>query len=82
MKFIAVFFCLIIFSLAHHAQTPDQILATANGQKFTVKDLPSEVGAAYANLSKNVAETRKALLEQQIAETLFEIGSEDEKSDA
>lgn len=72
MKFIAVCFCLIVFSLSFRAQTPDQILATANGQKFTVKDLPPEVGAAYTNLSKNVAETRKALLEQQIIETLFE----------
>lgn len=72
MKFIAVCFCLIIFSLSYRAQTPDQILATANDQKFTVKDLPPEVGAAYTNLSKNVAETRKAMLEQQIIETLFE----------
>jgi protein-disulfide isomerase/flagellar motor switch/type III secretory pathway protein FliN len=72
MKFIAVCFCLIVFSLSFLAQTPDQILATANGQKFTVKDLPPEVGEAYTNLSKNVAETRKALLEQQMIETLFE----------
>lgn len=72
MKFIAVCFCLIIFSLSCAAQTPEQVLATANGQKFTVKDLPSEIGQAYANLSKNVAETRKAMLEQQIIETIFE----------
>lgn len=72
MKFIAVCFCLIVFALSFKAQTPDQILATANGQKFTVKDLPPEVGEAYTNLSKNVAETRKALLEQQMIETLFE----------
>ncbi len=72
MKFISVCFCLIIFSLSHSAQMPDQVLATANGQKFTVKDLPSEIGAAYANLSKNAAEMRKAMLEQQIIETIFE----------
>src|SRR4051812_20942709 len=72
MKFIAVCFCLIVFSLSFLAQTPDQILATTNGLKFTVKDLPLEVGQAYANLSKNVAEVRKAMLEQQIIETLFE----------
>ncbi len=72
MKFIFVCFYLVIFSFALFAQMPEQVLATANGQKFTVNDLPPEVGQAYVNLSKNVAETRKALLEQQIAETVFE----------
>jgi protein-disulfide isomerase len=72
MKIIAICFCLIIFSFALFAQMPDQVLATANGQKFTVADLSPEVAEAYTNLSKDVADTRKALLEQQIAETLFE----------
>ncbi len=72
MKFVLACICLIIFPLALFAQMPEQVLATANGQKFTVTDLPSEVGQAYVNLSKNVAETRKALLEQQIVETFFE----------
>ncbi len=72
MKIISVFFCLIVLSLALFAQTPDQILATANGQKFTVAELPPEIAEAYTNLSKTVAETRKTLLEQQIAETLFD----------
>ncbi len=73
MKIIATCFCLIIFSFSLAAQTPDQVLATANGQKFTVKDLPTEIAEAYGNLSKTVAERRQALLEQQIAETLFEL---------
>lgn len=72
MKFVLAYFCLIIFPFALFAQMPEQVLATANGQKFTVTDLPPEIGQAYVNLSKNVAETRKALLEQQIVETLFE----------
>jgi protein-disulfide isomerase len=72
MKIIAICFCLIIFSFALFAQMPDQVLATANGQKFTVADLSPEVAEAYTNLSKDVADTRKALLEQQIAETLSE----------
>ncbi|MEP6901830.1 MAG: thioredoxin domain-containing protein [Actinomycetota bacterium] len=71
MKIIVTCFCLIIFSFALSAQTPDQVLATANGQKFTVKDLPAEIAEAFADLSKTVADTRKILLEQQIAETLF-----------
>ncbi len=72
MKIIATCFCFIIFSFSVFAQMPDQVLATSNGQKFTVKDLPAEIAEAYTNLSKTVADTRKTLLEQLIAETLFE----------
>ena len=52
---------------------PEQILATANAQKFTVADLPADVSAAYLNLSKNIAEVRQALLDAQIVETLFDL---------
>ena len=73
MKFNLACFCLIIFSLCQAAaQTPEQILATANGQKFTVADLPPNIAEAYLGLSKKIVETRKALLEQQIVETIFE----------
>lgn len=72
MKIIATCFCFIIFSFSVFAQMPDQVLATSNGQKFTVKDLPAEIAGAYTNLSKTVADTRKTLLEQQIVETFFE----------
>jgi protein-disulfide isomerase len=71
MKIVSIFLCFIIFSFSLFAQTPEQVLATANGQKFTVQDLPPEIGGAYANLSKTVAETRKALLEQEVIETIF-----------
>jgi protein-disulfide isomerase len=71
MKFIAACFCLIIFSFSLVAQTPDQVLATANGQNFTVRELPPEVAEAYLNLSKKVIEMRKILLEQQTIETIF-----------
>jgi protein-disulfide isomerase len=79
MKFILAWFCLIIFSLSLLAQTPEQVLATANGQKFTVRDLPPEVGEEYLNLSKTVAETRKTLIEQQVLETLFEMEAKSKK---
>ena len=52
---------------------PGQVLATANGQKFMVKNLPAGIAEAFGNLSKTVAETRKSLLEQQITEILFEL---------
>ena len=73
MKFILTCFCLIIFSALLCAQTPEQALATANGQKFTVKELPPPIAKAFTDLSKTVAEMRKALVEQQIVETLFEM---------
>lgn len=63
----------MIFTFTSFAQKPDEILATANGQKFTSKDLAPEASQAFENLPKTIAETRKALLEQQIADTLFEI---------
>lgn len=72
MKFVLTLFCLIVFSIVVSAQTPEQILATANGQKFLVSDLPPAVGEAYLNLSKAVAETRKNLLEEYIVQTIFE----------
>ena len=73
MKFIAIFFYLILSSFTLFAQMPEQVLATANAQKFTVADLPADVSAAYVNLSKNVAEVRQALLDAQIIETLFDL---------
>ena len=79
MKFILASLCLVIFSLAATAQTPEQVLATANGQKFTVRDLPPEIGQAYLNLSKNAAAMRTALLEQQIIETIFEMEAKAKK---
>ncbi len=72
MKLITTLFCLLIFTFALFAQKPDEILATANGQKFTSKDLTPIASGAFENLPKTIAETRKALLEQQIADILLE----------
>src|SRR5688500_11005108 len=72
MKTLLIIFCLIIFSSVPFAQMPEQVLATANGRNFTVKYLQLNVAEAYVKLSKTVAETRTALLEQQIVETIFE----------
>ncbi len=72
MKFITATFCLLIFTFALFAQKPDEILATANGQKFTNNDLSPEASTAFKNLPNTIGELRKSLFEQQIAETLFE----------
>ncbi len=72
MKFIATIFCLLIFTFTLFAQKADEVLATANGQKFTSKDLATEAREAFENLPKTLGEIRQALLEQQIADALFE----------
>ena len=72
MKFIATCFLLSIFAFTIAAQTSVQILAKANGQSFTVADLPPQVREAFVNLAKNSIETRKFLFNQQIAEILLE----------
>ena len=75
MKFIATFFCLLIFTFALFAQKADEVLATANGQKFTSKDLAPEVREAVEKLPKTIGDIRQSLLEQQIADALFEAES-------
>lgn len=72
MRFITICFCLIIFTFSIAAQTSVQILAKANGQNFTVANLPPQVREAFVNLSKNSIETRKNLFNQQIGEILLE----------
>ena len=72
MKFIATVFCLLIFTFTLFAQKADTILATANNQTFTAKDIAPEAREAFENLPKTLGEIRQALLEQQIADALFE----------
>jgi predicted DsbA family dithiol-disulfide isomerase len=73
MKFKAAIFCLItFFSFNIFAQNADEVLATANGRKFTAKDFPANVQNAYLNLPKTIAEKREQFLQQQIEEILME----------
>ncbi|MDQ3372816.1 MAG: hypothetical protein M3521_02880, partial [Acidobacteriota bacterium] len=71
--FFAGFLVLLSFSV--FAQKIDEVLATANSQNFTTKDLAPELREAFVNLPKTMAEMRKALLEQQIADVLVEAES-------
>jgi len=72
MKFIATLFCLLIFTFTLFAQKADTVLATANNQTFTAADLAPEAREAFENLPKTLGEIRGSLLEQQIADALFE----------
>lgn len=71
MKLFSVIL-LLFLSLSIFAQKPDEILATANGQNFTAKDLTPEARQALENLPATVREARQILLEQQITEILLE----------
>jgi len=73
MKYIAAFFCSIIFAFSIFAQQTDEVLALANGQTFTVKNLSPEAQKLYADLPAAVATARKQLLAQMISDALFEM---------
>jgi len=72
MKLIAAIFCLIILTFSLFAQNTDEILATANNQKFTSKDLEPNMREAFEKLPTVIADMRKALLEQQITDVLLD----------
>jgi protein-disulfide isomerase len=72
MKLLSVF-VLLFLSLNVVAQTSEEVLATANNQTFTSRDLAPGIREAFDNLPKVVAEKRKELLEEQIAGNLFEV---------
>jgi protein-disulfide isomerase len=74
MKFLnnlLVILCFVVFATGINAQTQSEILATANGQNYTSKDLPPELQAAYDGLSKAIKDERTELLAEQIADLLF-----------
>ncbi|MDQ3322274.1 MAG: DsbA family protein [Acidobacteriota bacterium] len=82
MKSFAVFLLLSLFAFNLFAQTSEQILAAANNQNFTAKDLAPETRQAFENLPATVADARKQLLEQQIVETLLEMEAVAQKTTA
>ena len=72
MKYITAFFCLIVLAFSVSAQQTDEVLAAANGQTFTVKNLSPEVQKLYADLPAAIAAVRKDLFTRIIADVLFE----------
>lgn len=69
---LSALFLLFLLSFSAFAQTPDAVSATANGQTFTAKDLSPEVQKELAELPAMLKNARQNLLEQQIADVLFE----------
>ncbi|HQU86133.1 MAG TPA: thioredoxin domain-containing protein, partial [Pyrinomonadaceae bacterium] len=72
MKFFSTLFCLLFLTFSLFAQKTDEVLATANGQNYTVKNLSPEAAQEWLNQAKTIAEVRSNLLSQLVAEKLFE----------
>ncbi len=72
MKLITASTLLIFLALAISAQKPDDVLATANGRTFTVRDLSVETQQAVTSLPTRVFATRTAMLDQMVNQRLLD----------
>lgn len=72
MKIVLTLFCSIFFALSIFAQKPDEVLAAANGRTFTVKNLSPETQKIYVDLPVSIADARRRLLSEMIADAMFE----------
>lgn len=69
-KLLIYLFSLLIFGVSSNAQTND-ILASVNGQNFTINDLDPETRSIFESEKTKTAELRNELLGEQIAQMLF-----------
>ncbi len=72
MKLIQIFILIPLLSLLTAAQKPDDVLATATGHAFTVRDLSAEAQAAVTALPTRVFATRTAILDQIVNQRLLD----------
>jgi protein-disulfide isomerase len=70
MKFLFVFSLVVVFTCAAAAQKADDVLATATGHSFRLRDLSETTQKDVANLPGNLAKGRTALLDQLINQRL------------
>lgn len=73
MKLFFTVVFLFLVSLVAFAQKPDDVLATATGRSWTIKDLSPEAREAQATFAAKVASVRKQLLSQMLGESLIEV---------
>ncbi len=71
MKLIKALFLIIALALAVAAQKPDDVLATAVGRTFTIRDLPAETQQAVNLFSTRIFATRTAILDQLVNQRLL-----------
>ena len=73
MKFINILAIVVILAFTAAAQKPDDILATATGHTFRVKDLSEDTLKIIANVPANLAKGRSDLLGQMLNQRALNI---------
>ena len=73
MKFINILAIVVILAFTAAAQKPDDILATATGHTFRVKDLSEDTRKIIANVPANLAKGRSDLLGQMLNQRALNI---------
>ncbi|MEP6789633.1 MAG: hypothetical protein ABJB40_14435, partial [Acidobacteriota bacterium] len=67
--YVLIFLCAV--SIAATAQKPDDILATATGHTFKVRDLSADTQKDVADVPANMPKARAALLEQLVSQRVL-----------
>jgi len=72
MKVIFVLTLIFLVAGMSAAQKPDDVLATAQGHSFTIRDLSPEAQEAVTSLPTRVFATRTAILEQMVYQRILD----------
>jgi protein-disulfide isomerase len=71
MKLIKTTFLIFVFAIAASAQKPDDVLATATGRTFTIRDLSAETQQAVSLLPTRLFASRTEALDKMISQRLL-----------
>ncbi len=72
MKFIKVLFFISVLTIGAFAQRTDDVLATATGMTFRLRDLSRETQKDVADLPVKIPKARLSLLEQLVSRRTFD----------
>lgn len=72
MKFIKILFFIFVLAIVAFAQRTDDILATATGMTFRLRDLSTETQKDVADLPVKIPKARASLLEHLVGRRTFE----------
>ena len=72
MKFIKILFFIIVLAIGAAAQRTDDVLATATGMSFRLRDLSPETQKDVAELPVKIPKARISLLEQLVSRRTFD----------
>ena len=72
MRFLNAFIFLFVLILSSSGQTMDDVLATAAGHNFRIRDLSATTQKDVADLPVNMAKGRVAVLDQMISQRVYD----------